>query len=162
MTNFNVVDNFLDKEYFDILQEAIMGHNFPWLYEAAVANPGEDNEDHFYFTHRVYEHGKPSSSFYDELTPLLYELQPKAIARIRVMLYVNQGKLIVHDNHRDFDWSHKTTLIYFNTCNGYTGFGENKVQSVANRAVHFDGSHEHHSTTCTDQKVRTVMSLNYF
>ena len=50
-----------------------------------------------------------------------------------------------------------------NTNNGYTEFEDGtKVESVENRIVYFDGSIPHNSSTCTDQKVRAVISINYF
>ena len=50
-----IVDNFLPQDYFGHLKRTVLGHNFPWLYEAEVANVGENQEEHFYFTHRIYE-----------------------------------------------------------------------------------------------------------
>ena len=44
-----VVDNYLPQDYFEHLKPTILGHNFPWLYEAEVANVGENQDEHFYF-----------------------------------------------------------------------------------------------------------------
>ena len=57
-----IVDNFLPQDYFGHLKRRILGHNFPWLYEAEVANVGENQEEHFYFTHRIYENYQPALS----------------------------------------------------------------------------------------------------
>ena len=43
-----IVDNFLPQDYFGHLKRTVLGHNFPWLYEAEVANVGENQEEHFY------------------------------------------------------------------------------------------------------------------
>ena len=64
-----IVDNYLPQDYFEHLKKTILGHNFPWLYEAEVANVGENQEEHFYFTHRIYENYQPASSFYEECIP---------------------------------------------------------------------------------------------
>ena len=48
-----IVDNYLPQDYFEHLKTTILGHNFPWLYEAEVANVGENQDEHFYFTHRL-------------------------------------------------------------------------------------------------------------
>ena len=86
-----------------------------------------------------------------------------ALVRIRAILYANQGEQIIHDKHRDYNFPHKTALLYLNTCNGFTEFEDGeRVESVANRLVKFDGSKLHNSSTCTDQKVRAVISINYF
>ena len=36
-----------------------------------------------------------------------------------------------------------------------------KVDSVANRLITFDGSMEHASTDCTDEKTRVNINFNY-
>ena len=86
-----------------------------------------------------------------------------AIIRARALLYVNQGKQIVHEKHTDYNFSHKTIVFYLNSNNGYTEFEDGtKVDSIENRIVFFDGSIPHNSSTCTDQKARAVISINYF
>ena len=85
------------------------------------------------------------------------------MVRARALLYVNQGKQIVHEKHIDYKFPHKTAVFYVNTNNGYTEFEDGtKVESVENRIVFFDGSIPHNSSTCTDQKIRSVISVNYF
>ena len=158
-----IVDNYLPQDYFEHLKTTILGHNFPWLYEAEVANVGENQDEHFYFTHRIYEEYAPKSSFYQECIPFFEQLEMNALVRARALLYVNQGKQIVHEKHIDYNFEHKTAVFYFNTNNGYTEFEDGtKVESVENRVVLFDGSKPHNSSTCTDQKVRVVLSINYF
>ena len=106
---------------------------------------------------------KPSSSIFEEFIPFFEQLEAIAMVRARALLYVNQGKQIVHEKHRDFDYSHKTAVFYVTTNNGYTEFEDGtKVESVENRIVFFDGSRLHNSSTCTDQKIRVVISVNYF
>ena len=86
-----------------------------------------------------------------------------ALVRARALLYTNQGRQIVHEKHVDFKFPHKTAVFYVNTNNGYTEFEDGtKVESVENRIVFFDGSKPHNSSTCTDQKIRVVVSINYF
>ena len=46
---------------------------------------------------------------------------------------------------------------------GYTSFEDGtKVESVENRFVTFDSDIKHSGTTCTNQKVRLVLNINYF
>lgn len=161
--DLEIIDNFLDQEYFDFLSGNIMSHNFPWLYESRVANLDEKKDKDFYFTHRVYDDFIPQSSFFDEMIPLMQQMDIHALVRIRAILYANQGEQIIHDKHRDYNFPHKTALLYLNTCNGFTEFEDGeRVESVANRLVKFDGSKLHNSSTCTDEKVRVVISINYF
>ena len=57
----------------------------------------------------------------------------------------------------------KTALFYLNTNDGYTKFehGE-KVETVANRLVIFDGDILHCGTTHTNEKYIPVINFNYF
>ena len=159
-----ITDDTLDKEYFSMLQGVVMGHNFPWEYQARVANPWENNNEHFYFVHRLYERFSPVSSFMEPLDDYLVKvLNVKSIIRARVLLYPYQGKFIEHDPHVDFDYSHNAALLYFNDNDGYTKMEDGtKVESVANRNVIFDGSTSHNSTNCTTEKARFVLAVNYF
>jgi len=158
-----IVDDFLPQDYFEHLKTTVLGHNFPWLYEAQVANINENQDEHFYFTHRIYENYRPTSSFFDECVPLFEQIKMDAIIRARALLYVNQGKQIVHEKHIDYNFPHKTIVFYLNSNNGYTEFEDGtKVDSIENRIVFFDGSIPHNSSTCTDQKARAVISINYF
>ena len=157
-----IIDNFLPQDYLVHLQRMMLDHNFPWLYNAEVANRGEVN-DHFYFTHNLFDNYKPTSSIFEEFIPFFKQLEMNALIRARGLLYTNQGRQIVHEKHTDFRFPHKTAVFYMNTNNGYTEFEDGtKVESVENRIVFFDGSRLHNSSTCTDQKIRVVISVNYF
>ena len=145
------------------LQRMMLDHNFPWLYNAEVANRGEIQDEHFYFTHNLFQEFQPSSSIFEEFIPFFKQLEMNALVRARALLYTNQGRQIVHEKHIDFKFPHKTAVFYVNTNNGYTEFEDGtKVESVENRIVFFDGSTPHNSSTCTDQKIRVVVSINYF
>ena len=158
-----VKDNFLEEGYFRSIQQFVMNPHFPWGFQSEVANHGEIQHDHFYFLHLLYDQGEPKSSLYPELIPFYEMLEVKAFIRSRVMLYTNQGKQIIHERHVDKPYSHKASLLYLNTNNGFTEFDDGKrVESVENRLVTFDGSKEHSSSTCTDEKVRLVLAINYF
>tara|TARA_B100000902_G_C27271061_1_gene896288 strand:+ start:857 stop:1354 length:498 start_codon:yes stop_codon:yes gene_type:complete len=163
-TTPKIIDNWLEQDYYDHLKNSVFSTSFPWVFCQEVANLGEMNDEHFFFTHRVFDRFEPQSSFVKELDHLLVNyLQVKSIIRIRFNLYPNIGKLVEHDLHEDYQYNHNTAVLYLNTCNGYTGFEDGtKVESVDNRVVLFDGSTPHRSTTCTDQKARIVLSVSYF
>ena len=155
-----IIDNFLPQDYLVHLQRMMLDHNFPWLYNAEVANSGDPD---FYFTHNLFQEFRPTSSIFEEFIPFFKQLEMNALVRARALLYTNQGRQIVHEKHIDFKFPHKTAVFYVNTNNGYTEFEDGtKVESVENRIVFFDGSRPHNSSTCTDQKIRVVLSINYF
>ena len=158
-----IIDNFLPQDYFEYLQGIMLDHSFPWLYNAYVANKNENQDEHFYFTHNLFEYFDRTSTLFEEFIPFFKQLEMNAMVRARALLYVNQGKQIVHEKHVDFNYPHKTAVFYVTTNNGYTEFEDGtKVESVENRIVFFDGSTPHNSSTCTDQKIRVVISVNYF
>ena len=77
-------------------------------------------------------------------------------------LYPNQNKFIEHDTHIDYDEPHQAAIYYINTNNGYTKLEDGtKVSSIANRMLFFDGSKNHQSTNCTDEKIRLNINFNY-
>ena len=98
-----VQDDFLEREYFDRIVNTVWQGNFPWGFQRDVARVGEHMEegygDHFYFVHNLWEHFSPESSFFDELRPVLKQLEVRALIRMRLLLFVNQGKQIIHDKH---------------------------------------------------------------
>lgn len=157
-----IKNNFLERTYFDSLQKNLLSNEFPWLYQDSVAKPAENNYNHFYFTHTFYEDLAPKSNYFQNIIPILQELKVKSLIRVRAIMYVNQGDLVVHDKHTDFPFTHNAAVLYVNNNDGYTEIDNKKIESVANTVSIFDGSKEHNSTTCTDQKVRVVLSVNYF
>ena len=65
--------------------------------------------------------------------------------------------------HTDNELDCNTAVFYLNTNNGKTIF-ENKeeVESKKNRIVIFSSKLKHAATTHTDEKIRTVININYF
>ena len=63
--------------------------------------------------------------------------------------------------HVDFPQKHRVALFSVNTNNGYTLFdnGE-KIQSIENQLVIFDGALKHCSVAQTDTNVRVNINLN--
>ena len=59
---------------------------------------------------------------------------------------------MLYSKNKFIKMSLKKTLIFDGT----------KIDSIANRALLFDPSKLHSSTSCTDDKVRLNMNINYF
>ena len=160
---YTVTDDFLDKMDFEKIKKIILGPEFPWFFKNDVAYD-KKHKTHFYWVHGFFMHGRGvTSPIYNTLNPLLKKLEAKAFIRIRANLYSNQGKIIEHEKHSDFPFEHKAALFSLNTCNGFTTLADGtKIESVANRLLVFDASTAHHSSTCTDAKVRCNININYF
>ena len=166
-----VVNNFLEDTIFDSLCRLVLYDiDFPWSYNPGVATGALEQSGHFYFVHPIFEDGigfvSASPEIRARLKPLSKLLGMKQLLRARLLLYVNQGEQIVHNKHTDFDDSHHAFLLYLNSNNGYTEFHHEdkpseKVISTKNRAVLFDGSKPHNSSTPTNTRRRVVLAVNY-
>ena len=161
-----VIDNFLDEEYFQYLYDKITDQmNFGWQFQTQVATHDQAEElslHHYYFVHSLYYDYKIESEHYEDFHPLFRQLNVQFLHRARVLLYVNQGVQHIHDRHIDTPCTSNTALIYMNTNDGFTEFetGE-RVESIKNRLLLFDGSVPHSSSTPTNTKERLLLSVTY-
>jgi len=181
MKHAKIFDNALDKNYFEYLNQKILhsGPKFQWMFNEKVATVEDDpNDEQFYFVQSFYGNNNIENPFYYELKPLFDFLDVKAMIRARAIMYTNQGKQIIHGSHIDFNFDHKAALLYMNTCNGFTLMCDddrdrdtdttaryeqgNKVMSVENRIAIHNGAVPHCSSTCTDDRKRIVLAINYF
>lgn len=162
MSEYRIVDNLLPEQDFLALKQLLEGSqsHFPWFYTAHVAYPTDKSDS--YFRHTFYEGGSPASSYYPNLEPIIKRIDCKALLRARANLYPSKNEIIHHAQHVDYDFGHKTLILYINTNNGFTCLEDGtKIESVANRALFFDGGKLHNSTTCTDAPCRINLSINY-
>lgn len=164
-----VVDNFLDvNEFIELKNYIIVNGNLPWYIRNSVGNIGSN--DGYFLMHMFYNDFKPSSDHFKILAPLLENINPLSLIRIKSNFYPTTSEMIHHDFHVDFSNLHgdaiscKACLFYLNTNNGKTIFetGE-EIKSIENRAVFFDPSIPHRSTTCTNDPIgRFNINFNYF
>ena len=158
---FYVVDNFLPEDYFKKIQDLVVyNKNFPWF-----LNKGKVIEDDgdYQFTHILVNYKKINSQLYDNFVPVFEKINPKEIVRAKFNLTPKTSNHQVSIPHVDCDEEDiKACVLYLNTNNGFTYFGEEKVFSVENRIVFFNANHEHGGSTCTDSNVRVVLNIIYF
>ena len=168
--NFELIDNFLKIEEFNKIQNVFLSKNLPWFLEPYIntnsKNHNLEKKYDYYFSHIFFlnqnEKGILKSPFFDTIQPLINKLNIQYLKRIKVNLYPSSEKIIEHAKHIDYNFKHTTALFYINTNNGYTNLQDkNKILSVENRYLKFDGNLEHNSSTCTDQKYRITVVLNY-
>lgn len=162
--DYKIIDNALPQKEFDNIKDSIFNCNFPWNFTPVVTHDGESlpNVASYYFTHEFWAffNVEPAAQIF---APLLNLLECHSVMRIKANLYPSTDTIIHHDEHCDFDYSHRGAILYLNTNNGLTVL-ENKVEveSIENRVLLFDPSKPHHSTTCTDDKCRVNVNLNFF
>ena len=163
MTSIN--DNFLDEKDFYPLHSTLFSETFPMYYISKVATEKDNALGSYYMVHTMYEYPKGWLSGYKELLqPLLDRLKVKSLVKVKVNFYPRTDKLLLHGLLRDNDFECKSALLFVNSNDGYTYLKKEdmKVESVANRVLHFNSFFEHHSTTCTNQNLRCTINVNYF
>ena len=155
-----IKDKFLDTEKFENICTTLNPKVVPWSYQEVVheAESLVPDIDNFQFSYTIL----PDTKFYGCLIPLFDKMNMEVHFRVKINLNPKAYKIFEHGYHIDIPTPSKTAIFYLNTNNGYTAFetGE-KVESVANRLVVFDSHIKHTGTTCTNQKARLVLNINY-
>ena len=168
-----IIDNFLPKEDFKKIVNAVSGPDIDWHYSYSVAD-GSQEEDDMYFIHLLYmglaempKDGimppppKPSD-YYHLFEPLFAKLPDfKLLLRAKLNLYGKTPEIIHHADHVDMKQEHKGAVFSLNTCNGGTVIDGQKFDSVANRMLFFDPSLEHNSSTTTNSSGRWNINFNF-
>ena len=161
-----ITNNFLPPQSFLMVKALLNSDELPWYFNDHIVSPKKDPINHTQFTHTFYLNNRPYSNFFRNLSPLLDVIKPSILIRIKANLLPMTSSIIKHTMHTDlpqFDNAKATTgIFYINTNNGKTIFetGE-EVNSEENKYVEFDSTKVHTGTTCTDQKRRIVINLNY-
>ena len=161
--DFKIVDNFLSQEDFDFVKNQLTGDEFPWFFQKEI-NIGDDpSSNHTFFTHVFYKDRKVNSQYYDHFQFILNKIDAKAVIRFKANCYPSTTKIIVHEPHIDHEFEHKGFLLYVNDNDGFTLLEDGtRVDSIANRALFFDASKPHQSSTSTNVKARFNININYF
>ena len=165
--DLQVVDNFLNSYNFSLIQSRMMGKDFPWFYSNDVVTSEMKGYDPklFQFNHFFFGNSNIKSDDYSMLEPALEKLGVNKLMRVVGRLYprnVFNRTTGYHVDYRNHPVPYTTVILYINTNNGGTKFKSgNFVKSVANRAVIFGPDLEHTAVTCTDEKTRVIINMNY-
>jgi hypothetical protein len=99
------------------------------------------------------------------IAPLVLKINPLGLMRIKANLgpiRKDKVRFTYHTDFNGFETGTKTAIYYVNTNNGTTVFKDGtEIQSVANRLLIFDQNIPHTGTTCSDEKFRCLINLNY-
>jgi len=167
MKSYELIDNFLPKDDFKRLKE-LLPKQVPFYFQEAINGFHSKSEEDktFYMTHMLYnwDNNFPVfSNFYNEYKIILDRLEVKSLVRMKLNLYPRTDTIETHKSHIDYPYEHKGCIFSLNTCNGATILEDGtKIKSVANRALLFDPSKKHSSTSCNDSKARLNVNINYF
>ena len=160
--NYKVIDDYLPKDDLRILQDIVFSNKLPWYFNKNCSYEDQE-EPYFYFSHILFENKKPNSEYYEVFREkLLNKLDVQGLARAKLNCYPRTKELENHTKHKDFDYPNKVLLFSLNTCDGYTKLENGEmIKSIENRALFFDGQTLHNSTSCTNQKCRFNININY-
>lgn len=153
---YKIFDDFLEEEEFLKIKNFILNSEFSWNLTPNVSNLQENLKitSSYYFTH-LFE-------TYEIFDALLKKLNPSKIIRVKANLYSSTEKIERHSNHIDYEYENIGAIYYLNTNDGLTILEDTiEVASIRNRLLLFDGSREHCSTTCTNDKCRVNVNLNF-
>lgn len=171
---FEIIDNFLEKENFDLIKNTFFPkditnpNNFAWHYQKGIVRDPDlgptGYEDHdWMYVHPLYstDNGLKFDKYYSLVKPILNKLKIKRLFDIRANLLVPTKEHIYHEFHTDRKVPHQVALFYMTTCDGFTVLKDTTVvECLENRMLLFDGSIEHHSVTSIDYP-RCVININY-
>jgi|TARA_R110000822_G_scaffold102924_1_gene229437 hypothetical protein len=159
----SIKNNFLKKQQFLNIENFIMGNSMPWFFGNDISHETKNNKYNYYFTYRFFNEDTGPTIFYNIVEPLIKQLKCKKLIRVKANLYPSTEKIKKHGYHKDYDFKHKACLFYINNNNGYNYFKKDnkKTKPKANTAVFFDPSELHCSSSCSDQKRRVTININY-
>ena len=166
-----ITENFLPEGVFKKIQDKVFGEKFTWslAHDVVSKKPewGATCEDiyNWQYIHNFYESPATLSEAISVMNPIMKLINPKLLIRIKGNLTPRADKVVEHGFHRDVEPpipGATTSILYFNTNNGYTRFEDGtKVPSVANTFVSFPSDMKHTGSTCTDIKFRGLINFNY-
>ena len=137
MKSYNVIDDHLDQDYFEHIQNEL--NKAWWSLQEEVAYHGDPDsiDEAFYFVHPIFENNSPKSDMHKVLEQFYHSIGVKAIIRTRAIMYMNQGKQIVHSPHVDMHYSHNAALFYMNDNDGFTLMADEDVEINAKQDEDF-------------------------
>ena len=167
--NYKIIDNFLSEKSYKKIKETVNSGYFPWYLQEKINNFQKDNVFNYYLSHTFFENDKINSGFFDLYEELLFKIKFKNLLRIKANLYPRTETIIEHEKHLDYEEKEFsitenviTSLYYINTNDGFTNLNDIiKVSSISNRFLKFDNNILHNSSTCTNQKYRLTVVINY-
>lgn len=162
---YQVIDNFLDKEYFDKIQNTLTSLDMNWFYRDNMTS--DDENGMCYFTHNFFLKNVVYSPHFNLLTPLLDKLQISALIELRANMTISKQDTYESSWHVDTPYENtKTVILYMTTCNAKTMINVDneiiEIGSVENRILIFDTNISHKMISTTDAKRRIIVNLNYF
>ena len=167
VSEIKVIDDFLPEEEFNTIQNVMMSSYFKWYYNAITVYDTDQYRnnlnDRGQLTHTFLKEGMEEiSDDISILNPMFYKLGVDYLYRAKANMRMRTDTIELSQYHIDPYENCMTSIYYINTNDGYTQFEDgSRIDSVANRMVSFYYNIKHAGTSCTNQKTRVVLNLNY-
>ena len=168
MNDIQIHDNFLTQTEYEALYNVFGSQDVNWYYNDFINSPMDDDSDYnFQFVHPIYHYNESEtkSPYKKLIDPILSKLNVETLLRLKFNMNTRTNKIIESNFHVDIGTylnTYKIAIFYLNSNDGYTLFEcGRKIESVANRVAIFDGKLKHCGTSCTNQKNRIVLNINY-
>ena len=168
--NIEIIDDFLSSYYNDAHERTFSGperSNYPWYFNDHLNY--QTYKGNYYFNNCCYDPalGIADPQQYPLYEPLLNKLgiTMSNVKKIKSNLYPWTGRRIHHQTHTDYppNLGLRTCLYYVNDSDRVTVFdGKKRIKCKNNRAILFDGSIPHHSTTPTDVNYACSINIDYW
>jgi hypothetical protein len=163
-SQYEVIDNFLDKEYFDTIKNTLTSLDMNWFYRDNMTS--DDENGMCYFTHNFFLKNHVYSPYFNLLEPFLAKLNIASLIEVRSNMTISNEDRYESSWHVDNSYENsKTVILYLTTCNAKTMINvENEIieiDSVENRILIFDTNISHKMKSATDAKRRIIINLNY-
>lgn len=183
-----IIENALPQELFNKIYDQVADVNTAWYYsETAYPDEGDDLFNYSY-CHVAYLEGEVKSHTCKDIWTAIKHIlsnngeELEELIRIRIGLIPVTETQYCHKPHVDYEYEHKTGIIYLNECNGPTMFYKEKFDTASeigakdqhkvftldkkilpkeNKVVLFDGLTYHNSSTPTDTHRRLAINFNY-
>ena len=157
-----IYDDFLSESEFKPIKDFFLGFDITWRWCDNIARTGVDDLDNYQFYHMLYEGDEIKSDAAQLLVPILDKVNSSKLIRAKANCNPRHTKIVKHGFHVDQPFDCTTAIYYINSNDGFTEFQNgDTIESVENRLVTFPSRLHHTGTTCTNQKRRIVMNLNY-
>lgn len=163
--SYQIFDNFLLPNEFNQVKNTVCDPRFPWGYSSSITTEVSTGPYDFQFVHMFYQNHRVMSEHFESIYPLINKINPAAISRVKANLVTRNPVSNEFGYHTDFEDAEllKSAVYYLDTTDGVTRFEDGtEVECIENRLLVFNNNMPHTSTSCTDQKVRRVINLNYY
>jgi hypothetical protein len=165
LNQYEVIDNFLEKEHFNLLKNFLLNEGTPWYFRKNDTKNSKNKNGYFNFT--WYNNCKPCfPTLKEHLAPIFNKLDVFVPIQVRANMTFRDSDTIESAWHIDYDISASTTaILYFTTCNAKTLLQidnkEIKIDNFENRLLRFNTTINHKIIYQTDVYRRIIMNLNY-